>query len=359
MASSKGIIVLDGGDLSFKKEINARNGLSDNMIHTIYKDADNNFWIGSDGDGLFKYCEGPFVKYDKNTGLAGNIVMGFSKTKEGSILLGTREGGLQQYDRQTKTFHRIDYARHSSYGINCMGSDGRGTIYIGTTDNRLLQINAGRVAEIPLEKKYRPGIYTIKPYGNRVLVHTTMGGYWIDGVTATKFEGTTGLVNSIELDDDAILLAGDNGMYRYSRRKHDFKKLYIQGIDDDITISCFERTGNYIVIGSFGDGLFFWDPVANKVLPCSRDNGLKDNNVFTLMKDSGGKLWVGTSSGMQWVRLNDNLKSFDVKQFNISDGYEPSETNLNAILEDGEQNVWIGTTKGAFIYNPLPEKRII
>ncbi|MBO9619693.1 MAG: histidine kinase, partial [Niabella sp.] len=356
VASSKGIIVLDGNDLSFKKEINARNGLSDNLIHTIYKDADNNFWIGADGDGLFKYCGGPFVRYDKNTGLAGNIVMGFSKTADGNILLGTREGGLQLFDYQKKTFRSIHYRSHSTYGINCMGSDGRGTVYIGTMDNRLLKINGEQVSELSLEKKYRPGIYTIKSYGHRILVHTTMGGYWIDGATVTKMQGVTGLVNSIELNAEEILMAGDNGIYAYSLRKNNFKKLYIQGIADDINISCFARLNNYIVIGSFGEGLFFWDPVANRVLSCNRDDGLKDNNVFALMKDTAGNLWVGTSSGMQLVRLDDQQKSFYVKQFNIGDGYEPSETNLNAMLEDSEHNVWVGTTKGVFIYHSFPEK---
>lgn len=357
VASSKGIAVFDDDDLAVKKNINALSGLSDNMIHTIYKDIDGNFWIGSDGDGLFKYCSGSFVKYDKNTGLTGNVVMGLSKAADGSILLGTREGGIQRYDSKNKTFRRIDYTRYSTNGINCMGADARGTIYIATTDNRLLKITGSRVSEIMLEKKYHPAIYTIKAYDDKVLVHTTMGGYWLGGNKATKIDGASGLINSIRLNQDELLTAGDNGMAVYSMKKKKFKKLYIQGVDDDINVSCFERLNNYIVIGTFDEGLFFWDPVTNKVLSCNRDNGLKDNTVFALMKDSRGNLWTGTSSGMQWVQFNAVLKIFYVKQFNIGDGYEPSETNLNAIIEDPEHNVWMGTTKGVFLYNPVLDKK--
>ncbi|WP_018628861.1 ligand-binding sensor domain-containing protein [Niabella aurantiaca] len=354
LASAKGVLVVDAADLSVANRMNAANGLSDNMIHTIYKDTDQHLWIGSDGDGLFKYCGGAFIRYDKNTGLTGNVLMGFARAVDGRLWMGTREGKLLRFDPAKKTFTSTDYSEFSTYGINCLGADASGNIYAGTMDSRLLKIRGGHISEIILDRKHRPGIYTIRAYNNKVLVHTMEGGYWLEGDHVQKIRGLRSLVNSIQLSKDAFLMGSDQGLFFYSPGGAP-KKLNIAGLDG-VNISCFERYRHYIVIGSFDEGLFFWDQKTNQVIPCSKEQGLADNNIFALMNDSRGNLWAGSSSGVQEVAFNPATAGFHVKQYTVADGYDPSETNLNAMIEDQEHQIWIGTTKGAFRYNPADDK---
>ncbi|WP_300601890.1 sensor histidine kinase [Niabella sp.] len=355
LATAHGALLIDSRTLLLKQELNALNGLSDNRVHLIFKDAAHNLWIGTDGDGLFKYSGGPFIRYDKNNGLIGNVVMGFAKDKNGDLFAGTREGALLKYNAAKKTFQSIDPLKKKTGGVNCLGSDPRGNIYVGTMENRLLKISNGHVSEILLEKEYRPGIFTIKAYGNKVCVLTTAGSYWIEGNGAKKISGIKGAVNAIALDSNDILAGGSKGFFIYScKDTAAAKPIHIPGLED-VNASCFERVGRYIVIGSFDEGLFFWDRALNKTLTCNRDNGLADNNIFAIMKDSRDNLWVGTSSGVQQVRLNSANNTFEVRPFNIADGYEPSETNLNAIIEGDDQTIWIGTTKGAFLYDPASD----
>lgn len=355
IATAHGALLIDSGTLLLKQKLQAQNGLSDNMVNIVFKDADHNFWIGTDGDGLFKYSGGPFVRYDKNNGLVGNVVMGFAKDKNGALFAGTREGALLKYNPEKKVFQTSSSLTKAIGGVNCMGSDPQGNIYVGTMENRLLKIHNGHLSEILLEKEYRPGIFTIKSYGNQVCVHTTMGSYWIDGNRAQKIDGMNGAVNSIALDSNEILAGGSKGCFIYSY-KGVVRPVSVPGLED-VNISCFEQVGRYIAIGSFDEGLFFWDRARNTVRAYNRDHGLADNNVFAIMKDFRGNLWVGTSSGVQQIYLDSIADHFRIRQFNVADGYESSETNMNAMIESDDHSIWIGTTKGAFIYDPDADRK--
>ncbi|MGJ7032690.1 ligand-binding sensor domain-containing protein [Niabella hirudinis] len=355
LGAAKGAWIVDAQHFAVKRVINATNGLSDNQIHTLYKDRDNSIWIGSDGDGLYKYASGAFVRYDKTTGLSGNVVMGFAKDRKGNLFLGTREGGLFRYDSIKKNFRAINYAAYSASGVNCMGADDANNLYIGTMDSRLLKISGNKVTPLLLEKKYRVPIYAIKPYYNKMLVHTTKGGYWVAGNTVQKIAGLSGGVVSSVLLQDTLLMGTTTGIFKYPLKGRP-APLRLPALDG-ANVSCFEKLGRYLVVGCMDDGLFFWDTTTNKVRSCNTDNGLLDNNVFAIMKDSGGHLWVGTSLGVQQVSIDPLTGGFQIKKYSIADGYEPSETNLNAMLEDDRHQVWIGTTKGAFLYNPAYEKK--
>jgi len=352
---AQGVVVLNPDDLSFVKKINAINGLSDNLVYTIYKDRDQILWLGTDADGLFKYSGGPFVKFDKTTGLTGNVVMGFGLESTGNILIGTREGKLLRYLTKQNKFSPIDYSQYSNRGINSIGAGTKDDIYFCTTDNHFLRLKNNTLTELRLEKKMRPSIYSIKSHFNKVLVHTTYGSYWIDGEKVEKVDSLRQeTCNSIQLNSTEILIGTMNGLYTCTANNK-IKKLKISELDN-ISISALSRFKDYIVIGSIDEGLFFWHPATNEVIRCDAETGLSDNNVFGIMYDSGGRLWVGTSSGIQRVEYNSKSKSFDIRQYTIAEGYESSESNLDAMIEDAAHHIWIGTTKGAFFYNPALDK---
>ncbi|SDD82481.1 ligand-binding sensor domain-containing protein [Niabella drilacis] len=354
LGTVKGAWMIDMQSWAVKRRINATNGVSDNGIHALYRDKDDIIWIGSDGDGLYKYASGPFVRYDKTSGLTGNVVMGFAKDREGNLFLGTREGKLFCYDSRKESFRNIDYSGYSTAGVNCLGIDGSNHLYVGTMDGRLLKIRGNQVTELFLEKKQHIPIYTIRPYDNRMLIHTTEGGYWVEGNKVQKLAGLPrGVVSSVLLND-TLLIGTTTGIYKCSADDRPVP-LHIPVLEG-INVSCFEKLGRYLVVGCVDEGLFFVDTVSNKVLPFNTDNGLIDNNVFAMLKDSRGLLWVGTSLGVQQVHFEAATGGFQIKKYTIADGYEPSETNLNAILEDDRHQIWVGTTKGAFLYNPVQEK---
>ena len=77
------------------------------------------------------------------------------------------------------------------------------------------------------------------------------------------------------------------------------------------------------------------------------ENGLSNNNVKTILKDSEGFLWIGTANG---------LNRYDGYSFKV---YQPKEKDIHSLLsndiwnlqEDGWGNLWIGSEARYCIYD--------
>ncbi|RDB05965.1 sensor histidine kinase [Runella aurantiaca] len=75
----------------------------------------------------------------------------------------------------------------------------------------------------------------------------------------------------------------------------------------------------------------------------TREEGLSNNNVFFMHRDSRGFLWMGTLNG---------LNRFDGVRCRV---YKPSNSNIRGgdiknIVEDAKGNLWVGTDEGLNFY---------
>lgn len=80
----------------------------------------------------------------------------------------------------------------------------------------------------------------------------------------------------------------------------------------------------------------------------SEKDGLKNNIVFSFLKDKQGILWIGTQNG---------LNRFDGTHFySYKKNRKPNSlpnNSINALCEDKHGNIWGGTDNGIFKYSPL------
>ncbi len=71
---------------------------------------------------------------------------------------------------------------------------------------------------------------------------------------------------------------------------------------------------------------------------------ISDNYINALFFDSGKKLWIGTSEGLNcYVSATDNFKRIDLL---FKKGTKPE---VYCIYEDKKKNLWVGTNKGLFV----------
>lgn len=75
--------------------------------------------------------------------------------------------------------------------------------------------------------------------------------------------------------------------------------------------------------------------------------GLSNPHVKCIYKDYKGFMWFGTSEGLNKY---DGTK-FTMYAYNPNDSSSLVNNNINALLEDKNHNLWIGTTIGVCIYN--------
>jgi signal transduction histidine kinase/DNA-binding response OmpR family regulator/streptogramin lyase len=77
----------------------------------------------------------------------------------------------------------------------------------------------------------------------------------------------------------------------------------------------------------------------------TQDDGLTNNAVRAVLRDSRGYVWMGTSNG---------LNRFDGQNYvEIRiDGGVPDNNYITALMEDSRGRIWIGTAAGVCVYKP-------
>ncbi|SMD32404.1 Two component regulator propeller [Reichenbachiella faecimaris] len=92
VANYKGLAKISNGNQQY---INESNGLPNNNLRTIFKDSNDQIWLGSRTGGLIRFNEnGQHKVYDKDSGLLTNYILSIAEDKQGNILIGTNAGGL-------------------------------------------------------------------------------------------------------------------------------------------------------------------------------------------------------------------------------------------------------------------------
>ncbi len=82
------------------------------------------------------------------------------------------------------------------------------------------------------------------------------------------------------------------------------------------------------------------------------DNGLSDNGIFTIYRDSEDYIWIGTT--------DNGLNKYDGNKVSIykNNNNQPGTIGNNSIryiFEDSRNNLWIGTNDGLNLYKPRTE----
>jgi len=88
----------------------------DNRFITIYEGGPNQYWLGSNANGLIKMTENneqlEFIKYDKSNGAPGNSVYGIAGDESGNIWISTNYG-LGKFNPETEQFKNY----YESHGL--------------------------------------------------------------------------------------------------------------------------------------------------------------------------------------------------------------------------------------------------
>lgn len=88
--------------------------LSNYFIYTLFVDSENQIWIGTRSQGLFRYNKisgeiKSWVSNESINGLKDNFITSIFEDSNKQIWIGTNNGGLYYIDRQTETIYKADY----------------------------------------------------------------------------------------------------------------------------------------------------------------------------------------------------------------------------------------------------------
>ena len=129
--------------------LDTSNCLSNNDVRVIYRDRENNMWVGTyDGLSLYNPAKDNFTRYKVNKGLSNNTVISIFEDSKSNLWVGTLGGGLNLYDKNKHVFVPYTFPDGASHSIiNSIAEDDRGFIWAGT--------NNGLVSFKPETREFR------------------------------------------------------------------------------------------------------------------------------------------------------------------------------------------------------------
>lgn len=105
---------------------------SPNWINNILQDRSGNIWLGSYGNGVYKYDGRSITIFTEKEGLCFNYIESIIEDKNGNIWFGTRGGGFSRYNGKSFTNMVDDDIKYNH--IYCLYEDKTGDIWITTVN---------------------------------------------------------------------------------------------------------------------------------------------------------------------------------------------------------------------------------
>ena len=384
-----GIKVMHPDSMDEVRTINTSNGLSVNHIRTCFKDKQDNIWIASSGGGLYRYFQNNFRHYNTNNGLKGNRVYAVTHANQ-SVWASNSERGLVRIDSlgvhnvqgDSVTYDvKIKTLTKDNFGNVIAGSDGKGLFVINevikdsvVTDSvinfqnlKTIQVKKTSIEQITIVdglpsdwiKKvvYHNGVLWVATYSNGIAKLTYgKAGYTVAKVFQYKDGLTDALINDMNIGPNGklwfVTKSGTIGYFLNEKIKNLKQKLPV-----NVGIGTIIFDGNNVFLGTPGKGIW-WSSIKEELVfkKLTGKKTLYSENIYQLLFDKEGYLWVGSERGVDKVTLNDDFEMVDVEHYGRNEGFLGIETCLNAITEDFNNRLWFGGIYGLTSYQGVKVK---
>lgn len=317
---------------------------SQRKILSITETDQDILWVGTDGDGVFKFLTKtkPFRAIsagDNNTAISNSIVRSVYEDKNGTLYVGTRSGGLNIISRDLETRKVVNTSGGlSNSTVLSIGSDLSGNIWLGTDGEGvdMIEANTNRILHFPRDFVNRNDISFGHVYDVCVDVY---GRIWL---------GTSGY-GVIQMKVSKV-----NGRYRLD----DFRQItYSQdqnnrSINSNVVYTIAEEMPNILWFGTRGAGVYRYNTITQQVeehlfTGAEKRKRLSNDDILS-MHVGNGFLWIGTSGGLNKVKLQ--RPDYQTTHYTQYDGL-PNNT-IHGILEDRSGMIWLSTNNGLILFDP-------
>ncbi|MBT5060395.1 MAG: response regulator [Gemmatimonadetes bacterium] len=319
-------------------------GLGSTIIDAIFQDTDGYLWFGTQG-GISRYDGADFTTYTIDEGLAYNGVSAIAEDSDGVLWFGTWGGGLSRYDGDTFTTYTTADGLTDDV-VLALHADAQGRLWIGTQSG-LNRLDKGQLVAYSV----RDGL-PHKQVG--AIAETATGDMWFgtwgggishfDGTRFTTYTSADGLahdeINDIAVDADGSLwLATQGGVSHY---KDGVFQSFTEadGLAHDGASSLAFDSHGTLWIGTWEAGVSRLN--GDHFATYTSADGLSHDEVSVITADTDGHLWFGTWGG--------GISRFDGANF-IHFNNTILSGSGQALWEDGQGQVWVGTDDGLYRYD--------
>lgn len=312
---------------------NIKNSLSSNEISAILEDSSENIWIGTYGGGLNKYDDknNRFVHYKNSlssNSISSNYILSIYEDN-GNLWIGTEEG-LNLFEPAKNKFTRFyhnpdDTLSIAGNKITSVTEDKDGNLWFGS--------NGGGLSIYDKKNKYFKTYAATRPgsgfNSNHVwaLFRDNKNNIWC---------GTWGM-----------------GAIKYDYNGNKFITLNSPSSKKDSTyliavVSFAEDINSNLWLGTWGNGLFTIDSSTNKIKGFGKLKAATHENIYGIIPDSSGNLWVSTGNGL--IKFNPSANTWKI--YDEEDGIQSLEFRRGAFHKGKSGRFYFGGVKGLNYFYP-------
>ncbi|HTY36105.1 MAG TPA: two-component regulator propeller domain-containing protein [Bacteroidota bacterium] len=299
-----------------------------------FVDSDGSLWLG--GQGSLVHLRGDTVeRFGSREGLPEGRILALIRDSRGDLIVGTRGGGLLTL-KQKKFVPLQGSARYAHSTISGLCNDAEGGLWIGSYDEGLLHYDGALVSRCI-------GSQSGNPLHVGPVFLDKEGSLWF----GTAGDGLHRLRRSVvrmrqlnesnvspqiwavvQRDNELWVGTRSSGLRRFAGNR--FQHVSQSRELGQATVSALLDPGDGSLIVGCEDGLYKW--TASATVPLTLPGGKPFTNVYALIKDRRGVVWIGAES-----------------LYKMSEGVitevpgMPAGFEVNCLLEDRTGKIWIGT----------------
>lgn len=331
-------------------------GLVNPLSHTVYHDREGLLWIGQD-NGLTKWVPRPFSGYTTEHGLISDFVRTINEDHRSRLWLGTRVG-IQIVPYEDGDW-RFDQGRHITAEdgllderVYAIGFVAPGEALIATDRGLVRWREDEGVVEIYTTENGLPSNQTRSVWVDH------SGGVWIGTNQGTVFleDGEIGPAPHPQLAPAYSLRIreDDRGRVWFATRDQGLFILHrgevqqlqeAEGLTNQTLWDLSPAGEDGMWLGSNGDGLFHVRG-DGRIEQYTTEDGLADDFVWQVLRDSRGDVWAYTNQG---------LSRFDGTEFHNydrDDGLLHEEGGATGAWESHDGDLWFASAAGLMRYDP-------
>jgi diguanylate cyclase (GGDEF)-like protein len=336
--------------------VTALNGLSRYDISGLFVDREGSLWMGVVGHGLMRWVgQDQWEAYTSANGLSGDIVWSSLRDRSGRLWIGTESGldYLPAGETRPKAWQApgIQTARAVSLALSADGS-----VWMGSAAGSLVRIDPRTMARS--QWKVPEVFRVLSDGGHRLWIATSAGLFLVD---------TAAVDRSPRLVEDAAIAhprrrftdlnldkanhlwaAADDGLYRLDESGWHRIDPGLSNVDPNVIAA--DAKGNLWAAGAF-PGLLRLRIVGDRIVESEHivRRNLLSKRVVSLAVDHRGWVWVGQDAGLTVY------DGHSWRSFTQDDGLIWNDTDSEALAEDPDGSMWIGTSGGlSHLLRPQP-----
>jgi signal transduction histidine kinase/ligand-binding sensor domain-containing protein len=313
-----------------------RKYLSTLDFEQIHKDTNGNLWVCNMGAGIFKISKEGEVNHfsisdPEFPGSDGNYALSLLEIDKGKFWIGGQQSGLWELDcnsgKSRKLFPQLIQRSYINQLLKIenyvlVRTIGQGLWVCNLVTNQLKQYSANPNDSLGLRSDK---VHSLNTMRNGEIWASTRNPLGINRMSLNKATGELIFLPLPEI----------------------VSRNYQIICEDALWISHIYEDKNGILWFCTNNGLVKLDIKSGEIKKWTENNGLENDDIWSIQEDNTGNLWMGTIYGLSMLDPVTGI----IRNFDESDGL-PEVQHRWSSFKDGEGNIYFSGAGGFYYFNP-------